>query len=69
MPVESSSSIVIPSLATGKAPAGKITTVEMLGHSGNLEFTQDDAGLHVTLPSTFPSNFAYALKITGLKLK
>ena len=67
-PSDSSSSVVIPSLATGKAPAGKITTVEMLGHSGNLEFTQDDAGLHVTLPSTIPSNFAYALKITGLNL-
>ena len=40
----------------------------MLGHNGNLPFAQDAAGLKVTFPTEKPCNFAYALKISGLKL-
>jgi alpha-L-fucosidase len=62
---------VITSLATGAAslPGGKIEKVELLGHSGNLDFTQDADGLKVKFPADKPCDFAYALKITGLKLK
>jgi alpha-L-fucosidase len=59
---------VITSLASGKPVQGKIAKVEMLGHPGALEFTQDAVGLHVKFPAEKPCNFAYALKITGLKL-
>jgi alpha-L-fucosidase len=61
---------VITSLATGASslPAGKIEKVELLGHSGALAFTQDAEGLKVKFPAQKPCDFAYALKITGLKL-
>jgi alpha-L-fucosidase len=61
--------LTIPALATGKAPAGKIERVELLGHTGTLEFTQNAVGLQVKLPAEMPEDSAYALKITGLKLK
>jgi alpha-L-fucosidase len=59
---------VITSLATGKSPEGKIESVSLLGHDGNLEFTQDDQGLKVKMPAQRPCNYAYSLKITGLKM-
>jgi len=48
--------------------AGRIDSVTMLGSSGNLEFTQDAAGLKVKLPAAAPCKYAYVLKITGLKM-
>jgi alpha-L-fucosidase len=48
--------------------AGKVQKVEMLGHNGPLEFKQDAEGLKVAFPAEKPCDFAYALKITGLKL-
>jgi alpha-L-fucosidase len=59
---------VITSLATGKAPEGAIQSVTLLGNSGNLEFTQDDQGLKIKLPSQRPCDYAYSIKITGLKM-
>jgi alpha-L-fucosidase len=59
---------VIASLAAGGGPAGKIERVELLGHAGPLPFTQDGAGLHVEFPAEKPCDYAYALRITGLKL-
>jgi alpha-L-fucosidase len=56
-------------LATGSAPVGKIDSVTLLGDAEELEFTQDAAGLHVKFPADKPCAYAYALKITGLKLK
>jgi alpha-L-fucosidase len=56
------------SLATGNAPEGKIETVSLLGNSGNLEFTQDEQGLKIKLPPQRPCDYAFALKITGLKM-
>ena len=61
--------VVITSLATGKPVQGKVGKVELLGHAGALEFTQDAAGLKVKFPAEKPCDFAYALKISGLKLK
>ncbi len=59
---------LITSLAQGHAPAGKITSVTMLGAKGQLTFTQDASGLKVNLPATAPCDIAYTLKITGLKM-
>jgi len=59
---------VITSLASGQPVQGKIAKVEMLGHAGNLQFTQDAEGLKVKFPAEKPCDFAYTLKITGLKL-
>ena len=62
---------VITSLATGSKdlPAGKIEKIELLGHPGNLEFTQDTEGLKVKMPKEKPCDIAYTLKISGLKIK
>jgi alpha-L-fucosidase len=59
---------VIASLATGKAPQGTITSVSLLGSPGQLKFRQDEEGLKVELPQQRPGDYAYALKITGLKM-
>jgi alpha-L-fucosidase len=61
---------VITALAAGtqSLPAGKIEKVELLGHPGTLEFTQDGAGLKVMLPAGKPCDIAYSLKITGLQI-
>jgi alpha-L-fucosidase len=64
---EDGADVVVTSLAKG-ANAGKIAKVELLGHAGKLTFTQDAAGLHLKMPAEKPCDFAYALKITGLKL-
>jgi alpha-L-fucosidase len=60
---------VITSLAVGQGPAGKIERVTLLGHKGDLEFEQDGTGLKVKMPADKPCDHAYALQITGLKLK
>jgi alpha-L-fucosidase len=60
--------LVIPALGQGKGLAGKIEKVELLGHKGALEFTQNAYGFKVKFPAEKPCDFAYALKITGLKL-
>lgn len=60
---------LITSLATDKAPSGKIKKVELLGHPGILHFSQDNTGLHVQFPAEKPCDYAYVLKITGLNLK
>jgi alpha-L-fucosidase len=59
---------VIPSLATGKAPEGKITSVALLGDAAPLEFTQDDKGLKIKMPAQGARKYAFALKISGLKM-
>ena len=61
-------SAVITSLSTVNV-AGKITGVELLGHKGALEFSQEATGLKIKLPAEKPCDYAYAFKITGLKLK
>ncbi len=61
-------SVIIPSLAEGKAPEGKIKSVTMLGNKDELHFIQDANGLKVDLPATPPCENAYTLKITGLKM-
>lgn len=60
---------VITSLSTTASLHGKIERVELLGHAGSLEFSQDTEGLKVKLPKNPPGRIAYSFKITGLKLK
>jgi alpha-L-fucosidase len=42
---------------------GEIGSVRLLGVDGELKFTRDESGLHVTLPEKLPSQTALALKI------
>jgi alpha-L-fucosidase len=60
---------VVTSLASGRPVRGTVEKVELLGHSGELQFTRDADGLKVKFPAEKPCDFAYVLKITGLKLK
>jgi alpha-L-fucosidase len=45
-----------------------VVKVEMLGHDGPLEFKQDETALRVKMPADKPCDFAYTLRIGGLKL-
>ena len=40
----------------------------MLGATGELKFAQDVNGVKIVLPATPPCDFAYTLKIAGLKM-
>ena len=60
--------VTITSLASGQPVKGKVERVELLGHDGNLPFTQDAEGLKVKFPSEKTGDIAYSTKITGLKL-
>jgi alpha-L-fucosidase len=58
--------LVVRSLAT---PAGKVRTVGLLGHDGELPWRQTDEGLVVTMPDRKTSQIACALRIAGEDLK
>jgi alpha-L-fucosidase len=60
--------VVITSLAVGQPVQGKVEKVELLGHDGELTFTQDADGLKVKFPGDKPCDYAYVLKLSGLKL-
>jgi alpha-L-fucosidase len=47
---------------------GKVAGVTLLGSARELQFTQDNDGLSVKLPSAAPCKYAYTLKISGLKM-
>ena len=49
--------------------AGKVTSVNLLGHTGALVWTQGGQGLEITLPNARPCEHAFALKIRGDALK
>lgn len=59
---------VITSLATDKALEGRIESVSLLGHDGMLPFTRNEQGLKVKMPSQRPCDYAFVLRITGLKM-
>ena len=60
--------VTIVPLATHKPYlAGKIQTLELLGHRGKLDWKHDERGLTVQLPEQRPGEFAYVLKIEGLE--
>jgi alpha-L-fucosidase len=58
--------VVVPALAKGKVTS-KIEEINLLGHAGALEFSQDENGLHVTMPEVKPCDHAFSLEITGLE--
>jgi alpha-L-fucosidase len=58
--------LLIRSLATD---AGKITSVELLGHSGELTWKQAQQGLELALPEKKPCQHAYVFKVAGQDLK
>ncbi len=55
--------------ATGDAEQNKIEKVELLGHDGELKFTQTTNGLAVELPGEKLSDLTCSLRITGANLK
>ena len=62
---------LVTSLASARGVQGKVQKVEMLGVAKPLNFTQDEKGLSVQMPSPpiKPCDHAYVLRITGLKLQ
>jgi alpha-L-fucosidase len=65
----SESQITIRSLAKLPGVTGKINTVTLLGHQGQLNWTHDDKGLTIQLPAQKPCDFAVAFKISGEDLR
>lgn len=61
--------LTLASLSTTFSGIGKVSGVELLGHNGKLEFSQNETGLNINLPAEKPCDYAYSFKITGLKLK
>jgi alpha-L-fucosidase len=59
---------VIQTLGSGGVAEGTIKSVTLLGHEGELKFTQGKDGLRVEMPETKPCDYAYVLKIVGLKM-
>ncbi len=60
--------VTITSLNAGGPIDGEVQTVQLLGSTGNCEFTRDGTGLKVKLPANAPGKYAHTLKITGLKM-
>jgi alpha-L-fucosidase len=58
---------VITSLVPGSV-AGAVEKVDLLGSPGTLAFSQGADGLTVQLPAEKPNDYAWVLRITGLKL-
>lgn len=63
MEIPSENKVTVKSLGTKSAEQpGTVESVSLVG-GGNLKFTRDDDGLHVTLPDDFNGKTAFALKI------
>jgi len=66
---EPSGEVTVACLATGVGLCGgKVERVTLLGHEGDLKFSQDAEGLHVTLPDRLPTKHAVSIEIEGLKI-
>jgi len=60
--------LTIKALGTGsEQKIGRIEAIELLG-GGKLDFTIDEVGLHLNLPSQKPGQHAYAIKLSGIDL-
>ncbi|WP_353062413.1 alpha-L-fucosidase [Tunturibacter psychrotolerans] len=55
---------VIQTLGSGETGARSVGSVSLLGHDGNLPFTQEADGLHIQIPSVNPGKYAYVYKIS-----
>jgi len=69
MALPKTASTLISTLTPDKYP---VTSVELLGQTGNLNFSQDSKGLLIQLPSKMPCKYAISLKLsksvkTGVK--
>jgi len=61
--------LTIRSLGTGSPhAAGEVTGASLLGHNGKLEWSRNVNGLTVRMPAQKPCDYAYAVKIEGLRL-
>jgi alpha-L-fucosidase len=60
--------ILINSLSTTNS-TGTISSVALLGHPSQLEFSQDEGGLKIKLPAQKPCDYAWAFKISFTKPK
>ena len=49
--------------------AGKVSSVSLLGHAGELTWKQGEQGLEIDLPAAKPCEHAFAFKILGTNLK
>ena len=49
----------------GKLGVGKIRRVELLGHKGNIQFTQNESALSIELPRERPCDHAIAFRVEG----
>ena len=58
--------LVVRSLAK---PAGRISGVSLLGATGDVQWTQTEQGLLVTLPEKKPCEHVFVLKVAGADLK
>jgi len=61
--------VIAPLATNGKHVNGRIRNVELLGHQGKVQWTQDEAGLRIQLPAEQPGAHAFAFKIEGLDLR
>jgi alpha-L-fucosidase len=57
---------VVKSLANGSPDRGKIRSVKLLGHAGELDWSREQEGLTVRVPASPPCDYAYVLEIKGL---
>jgi alpha-L-fucosidase len=57
--------VFAPLAANTELRVGKIQNVELLGFNGKLQWSQDDRGLSIIVPSQKPSDHAVAFRITG----
>ena len=53
----------VQSLGKSQSAVGRIRSVELIGHTGRLEWSRDEDGLTVELPNTRPCENAFALRI------
>jgi alpha-L-fucosidase len=61
--------LTITSLGTSSPhAAGEVTGASLLGHNGKLEWSRSENGLTIRMPARKPSDYAYSVKIEGLKL-
>ena len=59
-----SEALIKPLATVSKYSPPKIKNVELLGHGGKIEWTQDEQGLVVVMPDRKPCDHAITLKIT-----
>jgi alpha-L-fucosidase len=57
--------VVTPLATSGNLSVGKIEHVELLGHQGQLDWTQEDAGLKIVVPEAKPCKHVLVFKVHG----